>query len=91
MVIHWLIVNAPPAKKSTAERAISEAPTEEQQATVAVATALVIAAVQGIEVEGQVQLESVLPVAVRLARAIDLAAREIAALEPAEIALGVAT
>ena len=55
--------------------------------------ALVIAAVQGIAVEGQsaaeAPLESVLPVAARLARASDLAAREI--VEQAEIALGVET
>ena len=83
-VIHWPIVKGPPVKNSIAERAISVAPTEEQQATVvelAVVMQLVIAAVHGIEVEGQV----------RLARAIDLAARAIVALEQAEIALGVET
>ena len=62
---------------------------------VVVATALVIAAVQPIEVAVQIaagaRLESVLPVAVRRARAIDLAARQIAAPAPAEIASGVAT
>ena len=81
-VIHWPIVKGPPAKNSIGERAISVAPTEEQQATVvelAVVMELVIAAVHGIEVEGQV----------RLARAIDLAARAIVA--QAEIALGVET
>jgi hypothetical protein len=92
-VIHWLIVNGLPVENSTAEMAISAAVTEEQQATVAVAMALVIAAVQGGDLKRRiasgVRLESVLPVAVKLARAIDLAAREIAAL--VEIALGVAT
>jgi hypothetical protein len=62
---------------------------------VVVVTGLVIAAVQRIEVEDQIaaeaRLESVLPVVVRLARAIDLAARQIAAREIGEIALEVAT
>jgi hypothetical protein len=62
---------------------------------VAVAIVLVIGAVQGIEVEDQIaveaRLESALRVAVTLARVIDLAALETAALELAETALGVAT
>ena len=91
MVIHWLIVNGPRVKNSTAARAISVARIEEQQATV-VEIVLVIAAVQGIGVEGQIaveaRLETVLPVVVTLARAIDLAALEIAA---PEIALEVGT
>src|SRR5262249_50053366 len=68
---------------------------EEEQATVAelaIAMSLVIAAMPGTEVGAQiateVRLESVLPVAVKLARAIDLAAREIGA---PEIELAVAT
>ena len=55
----------------------------------------VIAAVQGIEVEGETaaeaRLESVRRAGVRLARAIDLAAAEIAVPQPAEIALGAGT
>lgn len=83
VVIHSLIVNGSPVKNSIAEKAISVAPTEKQRATVVVVMGLVIAAVQRNEIEGQIaaetQLESVLPVVVTLARAIDLAAREIAA------------
>jgi len=98
VVIHWQPVRGPPVNNSTGKAAISAASTEEQRVTVlglAVAMALAIAVVKGTEVEGQiaaeVRLESVLPVAVNLARATDLAAREIAAAEVAEIALVVAT
>lgn len=99
MVIHWPIVRGPPVKNSTGKGVISAAPTDEQQATVVelvVVMALVIVAVQGIEVGGQIaaeaRLESVLPVAVkRLARPTGRAALEIVALELSEIALGLAT
>jgi hypothetical protein len=53
--------------------------------------ALLIVAVRGVEVEGQVAAETAQPIAVKLAQAIALAVREIAGLELAEIASRIAT
>lgn len=53
--------------------------------------ALLIVAVRGVEVEAQVAAETGQPIAVKLAQAIDLAVQEIAAMELAEIASGIAT
>ena len=59
----------------------------------ALVMALVIEAMRGTEVQAQIvaeaRLEIVLPVAVEIARAIDLVTREIAAQEPVEIVLGI--
>lgn len=94
MVIHWPIVSGPPVNNSIARAAISAAPTEKRQANgvgVTVMMALLIADVQAIEVEEQIAREAlvgtVVPAAVKLVRVIDLAAREIAAVEVAEIEL----
>jgi hypothetical protein len=56
-----------------------------------VVMALLIVAVRGVEVEGQVAAETAQPIAVKLAQAIALAVREIAGLELAEIASRIAT
>ena len=97
MVIHWPIVSGPLVKHSTGRAAIWTASTAEEQgavATLVVAVALPIAALQGTEVEAQIvvetRLESVLPVEMQLARAIDLAPREVAAVSVAENELAVA-
>ena len=81
----------------TVRAEISAASTGKQQVTVAepaIATASVIAAVKGAEVQppiaAEARLESVLQVAVELVRMIDPAAREIAVVEAGEIGLAIA-
>lgn len=93
MVVHLPIGRGAPVNNSPGRMAIAAALIEEQKATVAeLAVAMLTAAMQGTEVEPQIaaeaRVESGHQVEIELARAIDLAAREIAA---AEIELAVAT
>ena len=84
MVIHWPIVSAPLVNNSTGKVAISAAPIEEQQVTV-----IEIGPETEVEmgpIVAEARLENVTRVAVILARATDLAVREIAPQVTVEIA-----
>jgi hypothetical protein len=105
VVIHWQIARRLPVNNSTEREAISAASTAEKQATVAVLAVAAVAIAVRLEsvrrvaverapidlVEEEIAAVVELPVAVKHARASDLAAQAIGAVVVAENVLGIAT